>query len=293
MRRLALLATALMIVLGPATPSALANSHEDAPGDPSFSARTGDEDIWLTGSVGGVGKDQAERDQASGQKRVLIAVAACDGNEPSGSAPRDALCSEAIALCANTPDPADMLFWFYAGPPGVATPSAAQWQRTGQACLRPGEARARQVIPDFTLQDFRRLPLPPGKTHIEPPNLRTLVNVPTNVYVVSRPVTLSTTLVGFPVQVRATPVSYRWSFGDGSTLHTEDPGAPYPDLRTTHTYTKPATASVVLTTAYAGEYSVAGGPWQPVDGVALVDSPAVSLTVVEARGELVGGLPSP
>jgi hypothetical protein len=113
------------------------------------------------------------------------------------------------------------------------------------------------------------------------------VNVDTNVYVTAGPVTLNTTLVGHPVRVRATPIAFRWSFGDGGTLATADPGAPYPRMTTTHMYRHPGVVSITLITRYRGEYSVAGGPWIPVDGEAEVGSAAVRLTVVTTRNELV------
>jgi hypothetical protein len=48
-----------------------------------------------------------------------------------------------------------------------------------------------------------------------------------------------------------------------------------------------------LTTVYRGEYSVAGGPWLPIDGTAQVVTPPVNVTVVAAHGELVDApLPS-
>lgn len=137
------------------------------------------------------------------------------------------------------------------------------------------------------MTDFRRLPLPEGEAHVQPATLRTLVNVDTNVYVTAGPVTLNTTLVGQPVRVRATPIGFRWAFGDAATLATVDPGGPYPQMTTTHVYRQPGVVSVTLTTRYSGEYSVAGGPWLPVDGEAAVVSAPVRLTVVATRNALV------
>ena len=142
--------------------------------------------------------------------------------------------------------------------------------------------------PAVTVRDFRRLPLPPGGVNVQPPNLRTLVNVPTNVFVSARVTVLNTTLLGVPVRVRATPVRYHWTFGDGRSLLTSDPGAAYPDLRTTHIYLQPGARQLGLTTTYTGEYSVAGGPWLPIDGVARVVSAPVTLTVLAAQSQLIG-----
>lgn len=145
----------------------------------------------------------------------------------------------------------------------------------------------------MTEADFRRLPLPAGKVNVQPPNLRTLVNVPTNVYVDAGVVVIPTTLLGFPVRVRATPQRYSWSFGDGGKLSTADAGSPYPDMTTTHTYTSPGSARVGLSTIYTGEYSVSGGPWLPIDGEASVQSPASTLTVLAATNRLVAEVGEP
>lgn len=156
----------------------------------------------------------------------------------------------------------------------------------GQQCLGPDEVN-QAPVPVLTLEDFRRLPLPPAVVHIQPGNGRTLINVPTNVYLDASTRLIPTQVLGQPVQVRAIPTEYRWTFGDGTALATHDPGAPYPDLRTTHTYRSAGTVPVAVTTTYRGEYSVNGGPWLPVDGTAEVATPPVPLVVVAARNELV------
>ena len=199
------------------------------------------------------------------------------------------MCTQALSLCAATPDPDDMMFWIYQGPPGVPAPASDEWTPVGQECLNPQQANAPQAapVPVVTGEQFRRLPLPAGRVHVQPGSGRTLLNVPTNVYVEAGVALLPTTVLGAPVRVRATPAQFEWSFGDGHRLRTRDPGAPYPDLRTTHTYTAPGTMRLALTTTYRGEYSVAGGPWLPIDGTAAVNSPPQALTVVAARAELV------
>jgi hypothetical protein len=210
---------------------------------------------------------------------------ACSGNEPTSQVPVGVGCPQAEAMCSGTPQ-ADVLFWVFTGPAGVSAPRPEQWVRTGQRCLSPAEVPA-AAVPAFSVRDFRRLPLPPGGVRVEPPNLRTLINVPTNVYVIAGTRVIDTSLLGFPVRVRATPVRFRWSFGDRDTLDTADAGAPYPDLRTTHTYVDPGRRRVLLRTVYSGEYSVDGGVWLPIDGTAEVVSPGVMVTVLSATNRLV------
>lgn len=219
---------------------------------------------------------------------VRIALPVCQGNDPNLAVPVQGMCAQAALMCSSTSDPSDVMFWIYQGPPGVAAPAPGQWRMAGHECRHAGRPTNR-AVPALTLREFRQLPLPPSVIRIQPATLRTLVNIETNVYTESRPAILSTTLLGLPVRVRVTPVGYRWVFGDGSRLQTPNPGAPYPRMTTTHVYKQSGRYSVVLVTRYAGEYSVAGGPWLPVDGEAEVSSRGVSLTVVKARTHLVDG----
>lgn len=138
-----------------------------------------------------------------------------------------------------------------------------------------------------TAEDFRRLPIPAAGLKVQPADRRTLVNVPTNLYAQSQATILPTTILGFPIRVRATPSRFHWKYGDGRALTTANAGGPYPRLDTAHTYAQPGRQTVTLATEYTGEYSVDGGPWQPIDGTANVTSPGIGLTVEEARAHLV------
>ncbi|WP_145806423.1 PKD domain-containing protein [Kribbella amoyensis] len=120
------------------------------------------------------------------------------------------------------------------------------------------------------------------------PSGRTLVNLATIVYTDRGQVTMATVeLLGFPVVVEATPVSYTWSFGDGKTLTTTTPGRPHPAKDITHKYLKRAAVSVRLTTNYAARFNVAGTGWQYVDGTVPITGPGTPLQVREAVPVLV------
>jgi hypothetical protein len=140
----------------------------------------------------------------------------------------------------------------------------------------------------MSLADFQRLPLPAGTPNVEPSNGYTLVSIPTNVYAEAGPVTLDTQLIGFPVQVRATPSRFAWTFGDGGAHGpTEEPGAAYPALTITHEFARSGRYPITLTTYYSGEYSVAGGPWLPIAGEAQVSSEPVDVEALAGRNRLV------
>ncbi|MBG6181530.1 hypothetical protein [Arthrobacter sp. CAN_A1] len=80
------------------------------------------------------------------------------------------------------------------------------------------------------------------------------------------------------IRLRAWPVSYEWSYGDGSTLVTSDAGSALPgdgfdvETPTSHVFTETGDYLVGLDTLFAGDYSVDGGEWLPVAGLARVAS---------------------
>ncbi len=177
------------------------------------------------------------------------------------------------------------MYWRFSAvrsPDGTTTP----WQAAGSACMNPEDVPT-GAVPAFTLEDFRRLPLPAAGLHVQPSNGRTLVTVPTNLYATSAPATFRVTLLGTPIVVRATPTAWTWTYGDGTRRTFTSPGGPYPSLDTAHTYTRAGRYTVTLTTTWTGTYSIAGGPAVAVDGTATVASPATSLLAVETRAELV------
>ncbi len=270
---------------GPA-PGAGARAHDDAI-DVDGHDRTG----GVPGTPGAPGRGGASTGAGAGEgapRPVVKYVIACPGN--SVDTPAEAvMCGQATAAC----DPPRLLHWRYAAPAGQAL------RLDGTRCLTAAEAAAGDgaAFPGFTVDDLRRLPLPPGRVVLEPGNGYALARVPLNAVADAAALVLPADVAGFAVQVRATPASYTWDFGDGTVLGpTDDPGSPWEPSRSEdaaggiqHTYLRGGAVTVVLTTTYAGEFSVDGGAFQPVVGTAAVASPAVPLDVLEGRGALVGG----
>ncbi|HEX5331944.1 MAG TPA: hypothetical protein VFW79_04805 [Cellulomonas sp.] len=159
------------------------------------------------------------------------------------------------------------------------------------------------VLPALTVADFRRLPLPPTPTTVQPGTGYVLVGYGIIVTADPAPVDLTTTLLGYPVTVHATPTRYVWDFGDHTTLDTTDPGLPYPTDGSTppagpdspypagshgHPYTAPGTYTLTLTTTWTGTYQIAGDPTtRPITGTATTTTTHPPLTVVERRTHLV------
>ena len=169
--------------------------------------------------------------------------------------------------------------------------------------VAPG-ACPQDVLPAFTAEDFRRLPLTPTPTTVQPGTGYVLVGYGIIVTADPTPHDLTTTLLGHPVTVHATPARYTWDFGDHTTpLDTTDPGVPYPTDGSTppttpgtvyptgshgHPYTAPGTYTLTLTTTWTGTYQIAGDTtWQPITGVATTTTTHPPLTVVERRTHLV------
>ncbi len=93
------------------------------------------------------------------------------------------------------------------------------------------------LIPRLTEKDFRKLKIESPEAHRQPATGDVLVNKPLIVYTERVDRSLRTSLFGAGIDVVATPVEHTWTFGDGGTLTTTSPGAPYPSFELTHQYT--------------------------------------------------------
>ena len=145
------------------------------------------------------------------------------------------------------------------------------------------------VAVTVTAEDFRALPLTPSAIWVGPPGGWLPVNMVNVVYTDAAAQTLPTTILGQPVLVRATPVSYAWDFGDGtSPLVTTDPGKPHPNHTVSTTYTKVGEYTTTMTTTWSGEFSLDGGAtYTAITGTAQTTSTGAPVTVTELRSFLV------
>ena len=168
-----------------------------------------------------------------------------------------------------------------------ADPDPLDWQ----ACLTDQEARRLGgLTPGMVQRAFQRLSWPASELVVQPPKGRTLVNFATNFYTTNtHPTSQTVTLIGQPVTIEATPVQYIWHFGgEDGDLTTSDAGAPYPDLRVTHRYTRVGTVAPSVDTTYAGRFRVGDGSWQDIPDTLTVPGASVDLQVVSATPHLVG-----
>ncbi len=229
-----------------------------------------------------------QRTPRTGPLTVERYVYACPGNSYATTPATNTPCEATFQFC-----PTDQRqFYRYTttilGIQAIPGPGP-RWTLNGVLCLPtttdPTDPTT-PPVPVVTLADFQSLPLPAAVPAIQPTGGEALIRMRTNTYVdptSTTPRTYDLTLLDTPVQVRATPTTYTWDYGDGTDpVTTTDPGAPYPDLTTWHTYTHTGTVQITLTTTYTGEYSVAGGPWQNIPGTAQITSTPQQLQLLRA-----------
>jgi hypothetical protein len=120
-----------------------------------------------------------------------------------------------------------------------------------------------------------------------------VVGVPTNFFASAAAHQSSGPLLGSPAEVRFTPVSFTWDYGDGATGSSASGGASwaaqglpeFSETSTSHVYENTGTISVGLSVSYSAEYRFDGGDWREVDG--LLSVPSAPMTVLAERAGTV------
>ncbi len=149
------------------------------------------------------------------------------------------------------------------------TPHGGTQQDLGFRCvtMSPGKVPGKAtVVVRVTQRDFASLPVKALDATAGPPGGWLPVNMINVLHASPDVQTLETTLLGQQVTIRAIPVKYHWDLGDGNTITTTKPGKPYPSKQISSTYRYEGWYDVTLTTTFVGQYSLAGGPWQDIQG---------------------------
>lgn len=157
----------------------------------------------------------------------------------------------------------------------------------GWDCRLTAIAESDPALPAEIERAVREIGLPALTIQIQPGD-QTLVNVPTIFHTQPAEFARTVTLLGQAVDVEATPSSYRWHHGDGTSSTTTGPGRPYPSTDVTHTYRQSGEGlrpSVDVT--YRVRYRVNGGAWQDLSTPITATGPAATLRVTEAPPVLV------
>ena len=167
------------------------------------------------------------------------------------------------------------------------------WAPVESRCLGtnetpPGTTREPQVTPGLVLTELRRIGLPSLQARTQPRD-KTLVNFATIFYAEPQTFTRTLTLLGQSVDVEATPTSFTWHYGDGSSATTSTPGAPYPAKDVTHSYTDAhITVQPSVDVTYSARFRVGNGAWQTIPDTVTIAGPAGVLRVSEATAVLSG-----
>ena len=146
----------------------------------------------------------------------------------------------------------------------------------------PGDPDAAELTEGDILRAVREIGLPSLEVQIQP-GTSTLVNVPTIFYTEPERFARSVTLLGFDIDLVATPVRYRWLHGDGTASTSTKPGKPYPSTEVTYRYRQPAdVVNPRVDVTYRVRYRVDGGAWNTIDQTLLASGPTAELEVKEA-----------
>jgi len=140
--------------------------------------------------------------------------------------------------------------------------------------------------PGLARQAVANIPLPGLELHVQPDG-ETLVNVPTIFWVDPQPFETSIELLGREIEVEATPESFTWVHGDGTTQTTTHPGQPYPREDITHRYFHPAELAARVDTTYSVRFSIDGDGWTDLGEVLIATGPTTAIDVHEAAPVLV------
>jgi hypothetical protein len=141
----------------------------------------------------------------------------------------------------------------------------------------------------MVLKEVQRVGLPAARVHVQPAN-ETLVNFDTIFYTDPPKVTRPLQILGRTVDVTAEPAEYHWSFGDGATLTTSTPGAPYPAKEVVHQYTDAhVTVHPSVEVVYRARFRVDGGAWQQIPQTVSIPGPSAGVRIREATPVLSGG----
>ncbi len=155
-------------------------------------------------------------------------------------------------------------------------------------CAEPEDPTSTEITPGMVAAALKVVPLPPSVLQVQPANGRTLVNFDTNFFTGTRAFDVTITLLSQRVDLHIVPSAFGWRFGDGESLVTSEPGAPYPDLDVTHRYLEKGKVAPSVDTTYTAEFRVDGGAWEDVPGSVTIAGAPVDLEVLTATPTLVG-----
>lgn len=136
---------------------------------------------------------------------------------------------------------------------------------------------------------------PSAPTAAMEPNGWAVVRVPANFIAQSTPEVHTGPLLGYDAEVRFTPLSYDWNYGDGIRRTTASGGQTwqllgvpeFSDTPTSHAYTLAGRFEAEVKASFTAEYRFAGQAWNAVSGIVTATSEPLEVLVGEAKTVLV------
>ena len=175
---------------------------------------------------------------------------------------------------------------------GSTTPTAGACDAGGSGCVRgPFEVIS---LPVPTLNDIAAFRPSPGVDHMEPDGWF-VVGLDANFYATGGSSVVPGTLLGYPANVRFTPIRWRWTYGDGASATLATRGATwaaqgiqeFEPTSTSHVYSAPGTYYIDLTIGYRAEYSFNESGWATIAGTLWLPANRLVASVGWAKTVLV------
>ncbi len=149
--------------------------------------------------------------------------------------------------------------------------------------------------PVVTLEDIVRFVPVAGTAAMEPSGWM-VVGLATNFFGSAERQVQAGTVLDAPAEVRFTPVSYEWDFGDGQSLSSPSPGSSWANLglpefsptMTSHVYSSPGTYTIRLTVSFAAEYRFGADAFSPLAGTVPSMTNEIVALAGDAQTVLVG-----
>lgn len=161
---------------------------------------------------------------------------------------------------------------------------------------RPGSAGTggSSSVPEVTVADIAHFS-PPGAVVEAQPGGWSLAGVPANFVAHAAAVTMAGDLLGENAEVRFTPVSYLWDYGDGTRRTVTSPGRTWEawgqdELTTTptsHVYDRRGMRHGTLQVVYSAAFRYLGEDWHAVEGTVMGGAVGFTTVVVAEKTSLV------
>ncbi len=144
-----------------------------------------------------------------------------------------------------------------------------------------------QVTDALVEREVKRIGLPSASITVQPPGGATLINFDTIFHTEEPEFARTVGLLGYSVDIEATPTRYLWHHGDGTSQTSDGPGAAYPAKTIVHQYTDAhVTVRPSVDVTYKVRWRVGNADWHALDDTLTAAGDSVPLEVKEATALL-------